>query len=59
MSKSILVIDTPENCTECPLELDIADIGGKTLINVNICRGCGHRNMDSTTKPNWCPLLEA
>lgn len=58
MSKSILVIDTPGNCTECPLELGIGDTTGKTLLNANICRGCGQRNMDSMTKPDWCPLKD-
>jgi len=57
MEKSILVIDTPINCTECPLEFDIGDTSGKTLLNANLCRGCGKRNMDSKTKPAWCPLL--
>lgn len=53
--KSILVLDTPENCTECPLELDV---DGK--YNTNICRGCQKYsfNPDSNNKPGWCPLKE-
>lgn len=25
--KAILIIEMPENCTECPLEMDVADTG--------------------------------
>lgn len=56
--KSILVTDTPKNCTECPLEIEICDTEGKTLLNANICRGCGYRNMNSVVKPDWCPLKD-
>lgn len=57
MSKSILVIDTPENCLECPLEYGVA-VNNKILLNHNICNGCGKPNSDSTKKPDWCPLRE-
>lgn len=55
MSKSMLVIDTPKCCEECPLELDVA---GK--VGANICRGCEKYsfNPDSKKKPDWCPLKE-
>lgn len=58
MSKSILMIDTPENCTECPLELEVGVTPGGLVLNANICRGCGRRNMESSKKPDWCPLRE-
>lgn len=50
MSKSILVIDTPENCRECKF----SEYQGI------VCRAMGlnkaHNNADS--KPDWCPLAE-
>ena len=54
-SKSILIIDTPKCCEECPLELDV---DGK--VGANICRGCEKYsyNPDSKKKPEWCPLKE-
>lgn len=55
ISKSILIIDTPNCCEECPLELDV---DGK--MGANICRGCEKYsyNPDSKKKPEWCPLKE-
>lgn len=53
MSKSILVIDTPNSCTECPLKSQLYDIQ-------YICSG-NHRRMTipaSKNKPYWCPLQE-
>ncbi len=58
MKKQALVIDTPPNCAECPLSLDIAGVGGKPMLNVNRCFGCGKINVDSETKPAWCPLRD-
>ena len=54
-SKSILIIDTPKCCAECPLELDVDGKAG-----TNICRGCEKYsfNPDSKKKPEWCPLKE-
>ncbi len=50
MSKSILVIDTPENCRECKF----SEYQGI------VCRAMGlnkaHNNADN--KPDWCPLEE-
>lgn len=51
MSKSILVIDTPKSCVECPLKSQLYDIQ-------YICTG-NHRRMvipSSKNKPDWCPL---
>ncbi len=53
--KSFLVFDTPANCTECPLSLDVEDTHGHAYMG-NICRKEGKTNPDSTKKPVWCPL---
>ena len=54
--KARLVMDMPENCNECPLELDVKDTKGKQW-NGCICRGSGKRNADRDKKPDWCPLV--
>lgn len=48
MSKSVLVIDTPENCRSCYLR-------GFTL-NLQYCRGKLKDIKDTSVKPDWCPL---
>lgn len=48
MSKSVLVIDTPENCRSCYL-------CGFTL-NLHYCRGKLKDIKDTSVKPDWCPL---
>lgn len=48
MSKSALVIDTPENCRSCYLR-------GFTL-NLQYCRGKLKDIKDTSVKPDWCPL---
>lgn len=48
MSKSVLVIDTPENCRSCYLR-------GFTL-NLQYCRGKLKDIKDTSIKPDWCPL---
>lgn len=48
MSKSVLVIDTPESCCSCYLR-------GFTL-NLQYCRGKLKDIKDVSTKPDWCPL---
>ena len=48
MSKSVLVIDTPESCCSCHL-------CGFTL-NSHYCRGKLKDIKDTNTKPDWCPL---
>ena len=55
MSKSMLVIDTPKCCEECPLEMDVSGKYG-----ANICRGREKYsyNPDSKNKPDWCPLKD-
>lgn len=48
MSKSILLIDTPENCGKCPCFLEVA---------TDRC-GVNGRDIDSHSKPDRCPLKE-
>lgn len=70
MSKSILVIDAPNNCSECRLKSDDA---GKTVCGMlfdmkEIIEEKGlpnkfrymHRIIDNneTKKPDWCPLMD-
>lgn len=48
MSKSVLVIDTPEKCISC-IYVDIFHY---------FCR-INYRDIkDASTKPNWCPLKQ-
>lgn len=49
--KAILVMEMPENCSECQLHLDIC--GGATVV----CCGCDCENMERNILPNWCPLV--
>jgi hypothetical protein len=46
MSKSILAIDTPKNCGQCPCFLEVA----------TDCCGVNGKDIDSHSKPDWCPL---
>lgn len=54
MSKSILVIDTPDYCIDCPCHF--AGMSGQVW--------CGKENKElladdiQTFKPDWCPLRE-
>lgn len=50
MSKSILVVDTPENCHYC----QFCTMEGYycEAISGNICRGEAER------RPRWCPLID-
>lgn len=55
MSKAVLVLDMPESCEECPLQIEVENEKG-IVLGANICRGLGKYNKDSSKKPNWCPL---
>ena len=49
MSKSVLVMDTPDSCSECFCQK------GYTVYGY----ACGFANMineDTHCRPNWCPL---
>ena len=49
MDKSILVIDTPEGCRNCPL------CGEDHIIYRDYCR-ITNDYIFTTEKPKWCPL---
>ena len=48
MSKSVLVIDTPEDCYLCYLRIVSRDL--------HFCKAKLRRIKDVCTKPEWCPL---
>ena len=48
MSKSVLVIDTPESCRSCYLR-------GFTLA-LQYCKVESEHIKDTSVKPGWCPL---
>lgn len=50
MSKSILVIDTPEKCDGCILH--------GVMIGKQICNAEIKKVKDSSKKPDWCPLRD-
>ena len=54
MDKSVLVIETPENCYDCPIGQDCSNILETSLF----CLGAGKCVIDkeAATIPNWCPL---
>ena len=54
MSKSILVIDTPENCNECQFSAERLCGNGRCTLNKD-CSNVIPKNC----KPNWCPLLDS
>ena len=50
MSRSVLVIDTPEDCRSCYLR-------GFTLA-LQYCKVESERIKDTSVKPDWCPLMD-
>ena len=48
MSKSVLVIDAPEDCYSCYLRMVSRDL--------HFCKAKSRRIKDVCTKPDWCPL---
>lgn len=56
MNKSILVIDTPECCKECPC----ASAEEEKILNIDYgCRATGKEINESefnAVSPDWCPL---
>ena len=50
MSKSVLVIDTPESCRSCYLR-------GFTLA-LQYCKVESEHIKDTSVKPYWCPLID-
>lgn len=56
MSKSLLVIDTPETCLDCPLH-EWDDDGEWHGCSVSIYfRGLFNNTVNKNEKPDWCPL---
>ena len=54
MSKSVLVLDTPENCISCSISRDCSNI----LETCTFCPITGKCVLDkeAETIPDWCPL---
>lgn len=50
MSKSILVIDTPECCRHCKLY--------DYVLCICLATGRFQNNISEDFKPDWCPLLD-
>lgn len=64
MSKSMLIMDTPDSCADCMLIYcdEIFDDEGYYRGDECICRANWPQNVnewyDDETKPDWCPLIE-
>ena len=64
MSKSVLVIDTPENCYNCPFGTEYCGSSNydgscelaECLGNIMILITEEQYDYESKTKPDWCPL---
>ena len=64
MSKSVLVIDTPENCYDCPFGSAYRDeLGYVGYCKIADCLHYDvilmteeHYDCESKSRPNWCPL---
>ena len=64
MSKSVLVIDTPQNCYDCPF--GTAYCGELEYVGYCELAGCldydvilmteEHYDCESKSRPDWCPL---
>lgn len=64
MSKSVLVMDTPENCYDCPF--GISYCGELEYVGYCELAGCldydvilmteEHYDCESKSRPEWCPL---
>ena len=56
MSKSVLVIDTPENCISCSISRDCSNI----LEACILCPITGKCALDKDAEmiPDWCPLMD-
>ena len=63
MSKSVLVIDTPENCVDCIFCQEYG-IGSKKIAYCYVANGDNENDMKiidciygyCQSKPDWCPL---
>lgn len=52
--KSVLVIDTPPHCMDCPIATMIKDKARDKW--EAYCNPCGKFNEQTMEKPEWCPL---
>lgn len=66
MSKSALVIDTPENCYDCPFGISYCgELEYEGLRELAECLGCNeilmtekYYDCESKSKPDWCPFMD-
>ena len=66
MSKSVLVIDTPENCYDCPFGTGYcSDLEHEGLCELADCLDSDeiliteeHYDCESKSRPDWCPLMD-
>lgn len=64
MSKSVLVIDTPENCYDCPFGTEYCgNLGYEGCCELAGCLDSDmrliteeHYDYESESRPDWCPL---
>ena len=64
MSKSVLVIDTPENCYDCPFGISYCgELEYEGLCELADCLDYDvilmteeHYDCESKSRPEWCPL---
>ena len=64
MSKSVLVIDTPENCYDCPFGTEYCgNLEYAGYCELADCLDCDviltteeHYDCESKSRPDWCPL---
>lgn len=64
MSKSVLVIDTPKNCYECPFGTEYCgNLEYEGCCELAECLDCDTRliaeeyyDYESESRPDWCPL---
>nr|DAY99898.1 MAG TPA: hypothetical protein [Caudoviricetes sp.] len=66
MSKSVLVMNTPENCYDCPF--GTAYCGELEYVGYCELAGCldydvilmteEHYDCESKSRPEWCPLMD-
>ena len=56
MNKSILVLDTPNSCRDCPLRFDSHGLYEACVpVNAEVYAPV-NEHYEEGTKPNWCPL---
>ena len=66
MSKSVLVLDTPKNCYDCPFGTAYCgELEHAGYCELADCLDCDvilmteeHYDCESKSRPDWCPLKE-